>query len=332
MDRQQLHKIIRPFIKPSAKKALWQIINTLLPYFVLIIIMYLMISNGIHWLFTIPLSFVAGLFLVRVFIFFHDCTHHSFLQSKKAMSILGHLFGVLVFTPYYKWQRTHKEHHKTVGNLDLRGEGDVWTMTVEEYQNASTWKKIGYKLYRNPFILFLIGPMYLFVIHERLPIGLKTKKDWFSYIFTNLAIAAIIYTVTVTIGFQYYLMIQMPIIFFASTLGVWMFFVQHQYEDVYWENKENWDVIDAALKGSSVYKLPLVLDWFTGSIGYHNLHHVNARIPNYQLKKAFMSHKLFMKSRTISIWTSFKLSLLTLYDQKAKRLITFRQYKKLKYQ
>jgi omega-6 fatty acid desaturase (delta-12 desaturase) len=278
------------------------------------------------------LSFVAGLFLVRVFIFFHDCTHRSFLQSKRAMSILGHLFGVLVFTPYYKWQRTHKEHHKTVGNLDLRGEGDVWTMTVEEYQNASTWKKIGYKLYRNPFILFLIGPMYLFVIHERLPFGLKTKKDWFSYIFTNLAITTIIYMVTVTIGFQYYLMIQLPIIFFASTLGVWMFFVQHQYEDVYWENKENWDVIDAALKGSSVYKLPLVLDWFTGSIGYHNLHHVNARIPNYQLKKAFKSHKLFMKSRTISIWTSLKLSLLTLYDQKAKRLITFRQYKKLKYQ
>lgn len=332
MNRKKLHELIRPFIKPSYSRATWQILNTVLPYFVLIGIVYLMISNGIHFIFTIPLLFIAGLLLVRVFIFFHDCTHNSFMKSKRTMTFIGHILGVLVFTPYYKWKRTHTEHHRTVGNLDKRGVGDVWTLTVEEYNNSSVLKRIGYRLYRNPLILFGVGPIYMFLIQERLPFGLETKKDWFSYIFTNIILALIIYTVTITVGFKYYLMIQIPIIYIASTLGVWMFFVQHQYEDVYWESKEKWDYIDAALRGSSVYKLPVLLDWFTGSIGYHNLHHVNARIPNYRLRKAFQSHELFKMSRVISLYKSFKLALLTLYDEKSKKLITFRQYRKLRYQ
>ncbi len=332
MNRKKIHELIRPFIKPSYSRASWQILNTVVPYLTLIGLAYIMISNGIHFLFTTPLLLIAGLLLVRIFIFFHDCTHNSFMKSKRAMTFIGHLFGVLVFTPYYKWKRTHTEHHRTVGNLDKRGVGDVWTLTVEEYNNSSLLKRIGYRMYRNPFILFGVGPIYLFLIHERLPIGLKTKKDWFSYLFTNVAIGLIVYIVTVTVGFKYYLMIQLPIIYLASTLGVWMFFVQHQYEDVYWESKENWDYIDAALRGSSVYKLPVLLDWFTGSIGYHNLHHVNARIPNYRLRKAFQSSEVFKMSRVISIFKSFRLSLLTLYDEKSKTLISFKQYKRLRYQ
>lgn len=329
MDRTTLQKLIRPFIKPSAGKASWQIINTVGPYILLILGMYFMISNGVHFLFTLPLSLLAGLLLVRIFIFFHDCTHGSFLKSKRAMSILGHIFGVLTFTPYHVWKRTHTEHHRTVGNLDKRGVGDVWTMTVKEYKESSWIKKLGYKLYRNPFVLFVVGPFYLFVIHNRLPVGLKTKKDWMSSIFTNLMIAFIIVAVSLTVGFKYYLMIQIPIIIIASTLGVWMFFVQHQYEEVYWESKENWDSIEAALKGSSVYRLPFILDWFTGYIGYHNLHHVNSKIPNYRLKKAWNSHSIFKKGKIINIWKSFHLAALSLYDEKSKRLISFRQYRKL---
>ncbi len=329
MERQQLHKLIRPFIKPSAGRASWQIINTLVPYLGLIVIMYFMLSRGMNFIFTLPLIVLAALLLVRIFIFFHDCTHSSFLKSKRMMSLFGHIFGVLVFTPYNKWKRTHNEHHRTVGNLDKRGVGDVWTMTVSEFKQANIFKRIGYSIYRNPVIMFLIGPTYLFVIHERLPVGLKTKKDWFSYIFTNVMLALIIYLVTITVGLKYYLLIQLPIIFVASSLGVWMFFVQHQYDEVYWEKKDKWDVIDAALKGSSVYQLPAVLDWFTGYIGYHNLHHVNARIPNYRLKKAFNSHKLFKSGKVISLMKSFRLSLLMLYDDQSKRLISYRQYRKL---
>jgi omega-6 fatty acid desaturase (delta-12 desaturase) len=245
------------------------------------------------------------------------------------MSFWGHIFGVLTFTPFNKWKREHIQHHRTVGNIDKRGVGDVWTLTVEEYNQASKIKKLGYKLYRHPLILFVVGPIYLFVIHERLPINLKTKGDWFSVIFTDIMIAAIIITVSLTVGIQYYLMIQLTIIFFASTFGVWMFFVQHQYEEVYWEHTNDWDIISASMKGSSVYKLPRILDWATGYIGYHNLHHINSRIPNYRLKKAFYSHPFFQTGKIITLFKSFKLSLLMLYEEKSNRLISFKEYRKL---
>lgn len=328
MNKKEMNIMIKPFVRSSNKRAYWQIINTIIPYLLIITGMYVMISNGVNYLLVLPLALIGSLFLVRIFILFHDCTHSSFMSSKKWMSFYGHIFGILTFTPYHQWKNEHIAHHRTVGNIDKRGVGDVWTMTVEEYENSTMLKRFGYRLYRNPFILFVIGPAYMFVVNNRLPINTKTKDEWFSLIITNLAIIGIILTVSFTIGFKYYVMIQLPMIFFASSMGVWLFFVQHQYEEVYWEETSKWNIMDAALKGSSVYKLPLILDWFTGSIGFHNIHHLNAKIPNYRLRKLFKSKKPLQVSPQFNILQSLKLAKLFLYDVKNKQLITYRKYKK----
>ena len=329
MKRAEIDNIDRKFAKPSNKRAYWQVINTLVPYLALIYIMYLMINFNVNYFFVILVSILPSLFLVRIFILFHDCTHSSFIKSKKAMNVFGHIFGILVFTPFHKWQREHKTHHRTVGNIDKRGIGDVWTMTVDEYRSSSRLKRFGYRLYRNPLVLFIIGPFYMFVINQRLPLNMKDKKEWVSLIITNLGILLILLTVSFTVGFRYYLLIQFPIIFVASSLGVWLFFVQHQYDEVYWESNQHWDITKAALEGSSVYRLPLVLDWFSGNIGYHNIHHLNARIPNYRLRKLYKSSDEFKDSKSVNLWQSFRLGGLFLYDQKNNRLITRRRYKKL---
>ena len=328
MERKEINRIVVPFAKASNGRAAWQIINTLIPYTILLSAMYFMIYNGVNYFFVLLVAIIPALFLVRIFILFHDCTHSSFMKSKTAMTIFGHIFGVLVFTPFHKWQKEHITHHRTVGNMDKRGVGDVWTMTVEEYKNCSRIKRFGYRLYRNPLVLFIIGPAYIFLVNQRFPVKNVTLKEWKSLIITNIALVAIVTLVSLTIGFNYYIMIQLPVIMIASSLGVWLFFVQHQYEEVYWEQSEKWDITEAALKGSSVYRLPIILDWFTGNIGYHNIHHLNARVPNYRLRKLFRSTKEFRTSKEVKILESIKLAKLFLYDVKNKQLITYRKYKK----
>lgn len=329
MDKKSINNLIRPYIEPSYTRAIFQILNTLIPYLGLITIMYFMIYYNVNYIFVLLIAILPALFLVRVFIFFHDCSHSSYVKSKRAMNILGTVFGILVFTSFKRWKKEHNYHHRTVGNIDKRGVGDVWTMTVDEYNESSTLKKLGYRLYRNPFVLFIVGPFYVFVISERFPRNLKTGGEWINYLITNIGILAIIMAVTFTVGFKYYLLIQLPIIFIAASLGVWLFYVQHQYEDVYWENSLKWSITDAALKGSSVYKLPRILNWFTGSIGYHNIHHLNARVPNYRLKKLFKSTSAFSESKQIKLFESLKLVKLFLYDVKSKKLISYHRYKKL---
>lgn len=328
MDKKYINNLIRPFIKPSNKRAIFQITNTIIPYLLTLVGMYYMIQYGIHYFFVLLFSIIPALFLVRIFILFHDCTHGSFVKSKRATTVLGTLFGILVFTPFKKWKEEHRQHHRTVGNIDKRGVGDVWTMTVNEYKNTSKAKRFGYIVYRNPLVLFIIGPIYVFVISQRFPTKAMTKEFWIDLIITNLGVLLIILTVSFTIGFKYYLMIQLPIISIAGSLGVWLFYIQHQYDEVYWEDSEHWSVVDAALKGSSVYKLPAVLNWFTGSIGYHNIHHLNSRIPNYRLKKLFKSYKEMRVSKQIKLFQSFRLASLILYDEKSRRLISYRRYRK----
>ena len=218
MQRKEINNLVRPFAKAKDLKAYWQILNTLGPYFAILFTMYYLISIEVHYLFVLPLAIPGALFTVRIFILFHDCTHSSFMKSKKMMSFFGHVFGILVFTPFHPWQREHKEHHRTVGNIDKRGTGDVWTMTVKEYKGSSRLKRFGYRLYRNPLVLFVIGPIYMFIVQNRLPINMKNRKDWKSLIITNIAILATILTISFTIVFRYYLMIQIPIIFIASRL------------------------------------------------------------------------------------------------------------------
>ncbi len=320
---------IKPFAKPSTARAIFQMMNTLIPFGLLVVAMYYMISLNVPYIFVVLLSILAALFLVRVFIMFHDCTHKSFLASNKAMIVLGHLFGILTFTPFFNWQRDHIIHHRTVGNLEKRGIGDVWMMTTEEYKDASKFKKLIYRLYRNPLILFFIGPIFLFVIGQRFP-NSNSRKVWVSTMITNLGILAIILTVTFTVGFRYYLLIQLPIIFFAAIIGVWLFYIQHQYEDVYWEHTMKWKSQNAALEGSSVYRLPVILEWFTGAIGYHNVHHLNPRVPNYRLKKAYKAIPDLREGYIVTFFRGFKLAALCFYDEKKKVMISYRQYRKLK--
>lgn len=329
MKKIQVNSLVKAFSKPSSRKSSFQIINNLVPYLSILIVMYFMIKLGIPYVFTLLMAIIASLFLVRIFILFHDCTHNSFLKSRKAMSFWGHIFGILTFTPFQRWKREHMTHHSTVGNIEKRGVGDVWTMTVNEFKESSLSKRFGYRLYRNPLVLFIIGPIYIFLVNQRFPTKENSRKEWISLLITNLSIIGIIIAVSLTIGFKYYLLIQLPIIFFGSTMGVWLFYVQHQYEEVYWETTKNWTVQEAALQGSSVYKLPRLLEWFTGYIGYHNIHHLNAKIPNYNLKKAFYSSEEFKSSRIVTLFKSFKLSTLFLYDEKRKMLISYKSYKNL---
>lgn len=324
-----LNQKIKPFAKPSNARALYQMVNTLIPFALLIVGMYYMITMNVPYVFVVLASIVPALFLVRIFIMFHDCTHKSFVTSNKAMVILGHIFGILTFTPFHKWQKDHITHHRTVGNLEKRGIGDVWMMTTDEYEQASLMKKVGYRVYRNPFILFFIGPIFLFLVGQRFPTE-NTKKVWISTIITNLGIIGIIVAVSLTVGFNYYLLIQLPIIFFAAIFGVWLFYIQHQYEDVYWEHTMRWKSQNAALEGCSVYRLPIILEWFTGAIGYHNVHHLNPRVPNYRLKKAFKSIPDLQEGYIVTFLRSFKLAVLCFYDEKKKIMISYRQYKKLK--
>jgi len=324
----ELQAKVKPFAKASNARAIFQMINTVLPFALLIVAMYVLIINNVSYVYVLGLSVIAALFLVRIFIMFHDCTHNSFMTSRKVMIVLGHLFGILTFTPFFKWQRDHITHHRTAGNLDKRGIGDVWMMTTQEYEDASMVKRFKYRMYRNPFILFFIAPVLLFLVSQRIPTA-NTKKVWLSTMITNVGIIAIILAVTFTVGFQYYLLIQLPIIFFAAIFGVWLFYIQHQYEDVYWARTMKWKSQHAALEGASVYKLPFILEWFTGAIGYHNVHHLNPRVPNYHLRKTYHAVPDLQEGYIVTFLRSFKLSFLCFYDEKKQIMISYRQYKNL---
>jgi omega-6 fatty acid desaturase (delta-12 desaturase) len=294
--------------------------------------MGLMVAYSVPYILVLLMAVPTGAFMVRTFILFHDCTHLSFFKSKKANQVLGHILGIVTFTPYTVWQSEHNKHHGTVGNLDERGIGDVWTMTVDEYLSSSKFKKVIYQLYRNPIFLFFVAPFFLFAVLNRLPsTRFVTKKHYFSHLLTNAGILAVILVVSFTIGLKYYLLIQLPVLFFASIMGVWMFFVQHQFEEVYWERHAEWDFVKAAIEGSSFYKLPIVLDWITGHIGYHNIHHLNPRIPNYHLRQCYRDVHEFKEGKTITLFKSFKMALFNLYDESSGKLIRIRDLKKIRF-
>lgn len=329
MINKEWRKQLKPFAKASHKKAWMQIINTVVPYLSLLTTMGLGIYYEVPYILLLILAIPTGAFMVRVFILFHDCTHLSFFKSKKANILAGHLFSILTFTPYTVWQSEHNKHHGTVGNLDERGIGDVWTMTVDEYLASSKLKRIRYRLYRHPIFLFFVAPFFLFAVINRFPSKKSTPKaNSVSYLITNTGIVLIALIVSLTLGIKYYLLIQIPVLFFASVMGVWLFFVQHQFEEVYWERHGEWDFVKAAIEGSSFYKLPLVLDWITGHIGYHQIHHLNPRIPNYNLKKCYRNVHEFKDSKTLTLLNSFKMALLNLYDEKTGRLIKIRDLRK----
>lgn len=316
-------KVVMKYNFPSNFKSWWQVVNSVVPYFLLWTLMVYSLDIS-YWL-TLLLSVFAAGFLVRIFIIFHDCGHGSFFKSDRLNKIVGMPCGLLVFTPYHKWHRDHKEHHATVGNLDKRGIGDVYTLTVEEYKNLSQWKKFSYRFYRNPFFLIGIAPLLLFLIQFRLPKSYMNRREQLYVYISNLVIAGGILLVIWAIGWKAYLLIQLPIIYIASVHGVWLFYVQHQYESVKWERADKWDYKTIALQGSSYFKLPFLLQWFTGNIGFHHIHHLSPKIPNYKLAKCHKENSMFHDIKPITFFSSLRSLGLRLWDERKKKLVGFNE-------
>jgi omega-6 fatty acid desaturase (delta-12 desaturase) len=269
---------------------------------------------------------------VRVFIISHDCGHGSFFSSAKANDVLGFITGVLTFTPYYHWRWEHALHHATSGDLDRRGTGDVWTLTVQEYLEASRWKRFAYRLARNPVILFGVAPFFLFLIQQRFPSAKAAQRERHSVAWTNLAIVGLGAALGWAFGFKAYVLLQLLVIMTAGSAGVWLFYVQHQFEGVYWERSSGWDYSTAALKGSSFYKLPKVLQWFSGNIGFHHIHHLSPRIPNYNLEKCHRAEPLFQTVKPVTLLSSLKSFTFRLWDEQQRKLVGYGALKRFRRQ
>ena len=281
-----------------------------------------------YWLTLLVAIPTAGL-LVRLFIIQHDCGHHSFFRSRRANDVLGIFCSVFTLTPYLLWRRSHSRHHASSGNLNHRGHGDIWILTTDEYQNRSFWGKLRYRLYRHPLFLFVIGPTLLFVLQQRLTFGVPAtwRRERRSVHATNLAIAALLIGAWYTIGLIPFLLVHGPIVCLGSSIGSWMFFIQHQYEHAYWQPDERWDFARSAFEGSSYYRLPPVLQWFTGNIGFHHIHHLESRIPNYNLAACFAKVAELRQSVTIGVWESLTVPRLKLWDEQRQRMVSFSEVK-----
>jgi omega-6 fatty acid desaturase (delta-12 desaturase) len=314
-------KTLARFMRPDRRKSLWQVKNSFIPYIILLIAMYFSLNLS-YWLTMVLVIPTAG-FFVRIFIIFHDCGHGAFFRSRHANNILGYIAGVITFVPYYHWNHKHARHHASAGDLDRRGIGDVWTLTIKEYQALSKWERLKYKIYRNPLIMLLIGPVYLFLINSRFVIGEANHKERYYVYWTNLAILVMALIAIAVIGIKAYLLIQLPVVIFAGAAGVWLFYVQHQFEGVYWDRHEKWDFQKAALKGSSFYQLPKVLQWFSGNIGFHHVHHLSSRIPNYYLESCHKQIPEFQNVKPVTLFASLKSLKYRLWDEVNMKLVGF---------
>lgn len=323
-DPQEWATAIMTHAIPNHRKAVWQLVNTFVPYIALWAMMIYTIQQGYSYWITLILILIASGFLIRIFIFFHDCGHGSFFASRQANKIIGYITGILTFTPYEDWRHAHAIHHATAGDLDRRGVGDVWTMTAEEYNQATRGQRLAYRIYRNPFVMFIIGPAIVFLITQRLPHKGAGKRERRSVWITNAAIIAILLVAHFTISLRTYLLIQIPVMLIAGSAGIWLFYVQHQYEGVYWARHEEWDPVKSALKGSSYYKLPKVLQWFTGNIGLHHIHHLRPRVPNYNLQQCYDELPAMQDVVPITLRTSFRSIWLKLWDEENGTMIDFR--------
>ncbi|AXI10801.1 fatty acid desaturase [Oceanobacillus zhaokaii] len=323
----QLRKSVAPYASSNTKLSIIQLINSIVPFFLLWFFAYQSLNVSI-WL-SIVFSIVAAGFVVRIFIIFHDCTHMSFFKNSKANRVVGTITGIITHFAFEKWKRNHAIHHATSSNLDKRGTGDVWVMTVDEYTEASFWGRLAYRLYRNPFVLFGLGPIYLFFIENRINRKGAKRKERLNTYLINASIVVIYALLIWAIGWQAFLIIQLPILMIAGSAGIWLFYVQHQFEDSYFENEDEWDYVKAAVDGSSYYKLPKVLEWITGSIGYHHVHHLAPRVPNYNLEKAHESTPPLHQATTITLASSLVSIRFRLYNQASKSFISFKEFKAL---
>ncbi len=317
---QIINKNIEKYQKPSVGRSIWQIINTFVPYVGLWILIIYSLSVS-YWLSAFLIILASG-FLVRLFIIFHDCGHGSYFKSNAANKFVGMFFGILAFTPWDKWHNQHMRHHGTVGNLDKRGVGDVWTLTKEEYQNSTKWVKLKYRIYRNPLIMFGIGSLYVFLIQNRLIQKDMTAKEKANVWLTNAALVVLFVVMSFAIGFGTFLIIQLSILYISAISGLWLFYLQHQYEDVNWFRAKDWNYRKVALEGSSYVKFPKLLQWFSGNIGFHHIHHMSSRIPNYYLSKCYRENKVFNEVKPVTFLMALRSLKLRLWDEQIQKMVS----------
>jgi omega-6 fatty acid desaturase (delta-12 desaturase) len=314
---------LAPFRRPSTGRSVWQLVSTALLLAGAWTLMYFSLGVG-YWL-TLVLAVPAAFFLVRLFIVQHDCGHGSFFRSPRVADIVGSALGVLTLTPYHYWKKAHAMHHATSGNLEHRGFGDIDTLTVGEYQALSRWGRFKYRMYRHPVILFGVGAVLHFFVRHRLPTIVPrtwTRARW-SIFWTDVALAGFVVSMGLLVGFRQFLLVHVPLMTLSCSMGVWLFYVQHQFEPTYWEHDERWAYNDAALVGSSYYRLPRLLQWATGNIGLHHVHHLNARIPNYRLQEALESIPELRQVTTLTLRESLRCVRLALWDERERKLVRF---------
>jgi omega-6 fatty acid desaturase (delta-12 desaturase) len=322
-------KNLKEFEKPSRHKVAFQLVNTVIPYAAIVVLMYLTMYWKMPYWITFLLAFPAGAFLVRIFIFFHDCGHGSFVASPLGQRVIGSILGLFTFSCFSSWRYSHGIHHSTSGNLDRRGIGDVWTMTMDEYAASSPFRRFQYRLFRNPFIMFGLGPILSFLINQRFPARGANKKQILNVILTDAVIAGIVVAAALTIGIKAYLLIKMPIMLLGGSAGIWLFYVQHQFDPSYWARTGEWESMDAAMLGSSYYKLPRVLQWISGNIGLHHVHHLRPRIPNYNLQAAVNATPELQLPDALSFLSSLKSVRLKIWDERQNCLLTFKEAARL---
>jgi len=319
---KKLRQDVAPFAKSDTAKSIFQMVNTIIPLIALWVVGYMLVDIS-PWL-TVGLSVISAGFVVRTFIIFHDCTHGSFFKSKKANDWVGFVTGVLTSFPYEKWKREHTIHHATSSNLDKRGIGDIDMMTVEEFLQASKGQRLWYRFYRNPFVMFGLGPLFMvFILNRRNRSDAKQKERINTYL-TNVVMAGICAALIFFMGWQAFLLVHGVTLFVAASLGIWLFFIQHTYEDSYFEHDSEWDYVKAAVEGSSYYKLPKLLQWATGNIGFHHVHHLAPRVPNYNLEKAHNDIPQLHTATTITLRTSLESLRYKLYDEEQGKFVTFK--------
>ena len=323
-DLASLNAVLAKYKESHLPSSIWQIINTALPFFSVMVLMYWTAYRG-YWPITLLFAVPASAFLMRLFIIQHDCGHGSFFKSSRANDVLGAMIGVLTLTPYTYWKQTHAIHHSTSGNLDRRGYGDIETMTVNEYTALTPWGRWKYRLYRSIPVLFFIGPAFHFVVYHRLPtiIPPDWKAERRSILLNDLTLVALLWTAYKTVGLGPFLLVQLSVGVMSAIGGVWLFYVQHQFEGTYWRKDEKWNVVEASLHGSSYFELPRVLQWLTGNIGFHHIHHLNSRIPNYKLEICMIENPILQNPTRLTFWKSFKCVSLTLWDEDRQQLVGF---------
>ncbi len=323
MEEGELHKVLRRYTLPSTKRSIAQTSIALTIYLASVTLLFIFLHYRLPLWIILALSLCTSPIVVQLFIIFHDCCHTSYFKSRRACSWLGHFLGILTFTAYFDWQRTHTIHHRAMANLEKRGVGDIWLMTVDEYRQAGTWTRFRYRLYRNPLVIFFVSAPFLFLIYNRFPSKGFRAQEMKSVLFTDCMLALIITGIAVTIGWKALILIFLPMMLGASIIGVWLFYVQHQFRHVYWSHNSEWDRFRAAMEGSSFYTMPSFLRWISGNIGYHHIHHLAPRIPNYRLKECFDEVSAVREIDPVPYLSGLRNICLGLWDERSGLLVSF---------